>query len=145
MCDDDVIQPLWPYVCVCLDSTPDPSVQSGRVPGHPGPNRSSAHLPAQRWLARPVQVGTANRPMKCLCYVRHCHCLDCCVVGRKFFRSPNFDGWYRHRHREMTHKLESLHLEVLAETVSWQEDVRGRQSTSCIRKHVRSKFNVLCV
>ncbi|XP_076578862.1 protein DENND6B isoform X1 [Chaetodon auriga] len=37
---------------------------------------------------------------------------------RKFFRSPNFDGWYRHRHREMTQKLESLHLEVICDAVS---------------------------
>uniref|UniRef100_A0A8C9YV87 DENN/MADD domain containing 6B n=1 Tax=Sander lucioperca TaxID=283035 RepID=A0A8C9YV87_SANLU len=37
---------------------------------------------------------------------------------RKFFRSPNFDGWYRHRHKEMTQKLESLHLEVLSDAVS---------------------------
>ncbi|XP_075900475.1 protein DENND6B [Nelusetta ayraudi] len=43
---------------------------------------------------------------------------------RKFFRSPNFDGWYRHRHREMTQKLESIHLEVLAETdlLAWTKD-----------------------
>uniref|UniRef100_A0A672G8R5 UDENN domain-containing protein n=1 Tax=Salarias fasciatus TaxID=181472 RepID=A0A672G8R5_SALFA len=37
---------------------------------------------------------------------------------RKFFRSPNFDGWYRHRHKEMTQKLESLHLEVICDAVS---------------------------
>uniref|UniRef100_A0AAQ5ZJW0 UDENN domain-containing protein n=1 Tax=Amphiprion ocellaris TaxID=80972 RepID=A0AAQ5ZJW0_AMPOC len=37
---------------------------------------------------------------------------------RKFFRSPNFDGWYRQRHKEMTQKLESLHLEVVCEAVS---------------------------
>ncbi|XP_076025266.1 protein DENND6B [Genypterus blacodes] len=43
---------------------------------------------------------------------------------RKFFRSPNFDGWYRHRHREMSHKLESLHLEVLcdADLMGWTKD-----------------------
>uniref|UniRef100_A0A671UGK0 DENN/MADD domain containing 6B n=1 Tax=Sparus aurata TaxID=8175 RepID=A0A671UGK0_SPAAU len=37
---------------------------------------------------------------------------------RKFFRSQNFDGWYRHRHKEMTQKLESLHLEVICDAVS---------------------------
>lgn len=37
---------------------------------------------------------------------------------RKFFRSPNFDGWYRQRHREMTQKLECLHLEVICDAVS---------------------------
>ncbi|XP_025755654.1 protein DENND6B isoform X1 [Oreochromis niloticus] len=43
---------------------------------------------------------------------------------RKFFRSPNFDGWYRHRHREMTQKLESLHLEVIcdADLLGWTKD-----------------------
>ncbi|KAM8909088.1 protein DENND6B isoform 1-T1 [Spinachia spinachia] len=43
---------------------------------------------------------------------------------RKFFRSPNFDGWYRHRHKEMTQKLERLHLEVICDTdlVSWTKD-----------------------
>ncbi|KPP58700.1 hypothetical protein Z043_123451 [Scleropages formosus] len=29
--------------------------------------------------------------------------------------SPNFDGWYRLRHKEMTQKLELLHLEVICE------------------------------
>ncbi|KAF1372033.1 hypothetical protein PFLUV_G00260130 [Perca fluviatilis] len=43
---------------------------------------------------------------------------------RKFFRSPNFDGWYRHRHKEMTQKLESLHLEVLcdADLIGWTRE-----------------------
>ncbi|XP_037616522.1 protein DENND6B isoform X2 [Sebastes umbrosus] len=43
---------------------------------------------------------------------------------RKFFRCPNFDGWYRHRHKEMTQKLESLHLEVIsdADLMSWTKD-----------------------
>ncbi|XP_060100517.1 protein DENND6B [Heteronotia binoei] len=34
---------------------------------------------------------------------------------RRFFRSPNFDGWYRQRHKEMAHKLEALHLEAISE------------------------------
>nr|XP_057925211.1 protein DENND6B isoform X2 [Doryrhamphus excisus] len=43
---------------------------------------------------------------------------------RKFFKSPNFDGWYRQRHREMTRKLESLHLEVIctADLLAWTRD-----------------------
>uniref|UniRef100_A0AAZ3RDY1 UDENN domain-containing protein n=1 Tax=Oncorhynchus tshawytscha TaxID=74940 RepID=A0AAZ3RDY1_ONCTS len=43
---------------------------------------------------------------------------------RKFFRSPNFDGWYRLRHREMTQKLECLHLEVVcdADLLGWTKD-----------------------
>lgn len=36
---------------------------------------------------------------------------------RRFFRSPNFDGWYRQRHKEMAQKLEALHLEAICEAV----------------------------
>ncbi|GLD72135.1 protein DENND6B [Lates japonicus] len=35
------------------------------------------------------------------------------------YRSPNFDGWYRQRHKKKTQKLESLHLEDL---LSWTKD-----------------------
>ncbi|XP_048865088.1 protein DENND6B isoform X2 [Brienomyrus brachyistius] len=40
------------------------------------------------------------------------------------YRSPNFDGWYRLRHREMTQKLECLHLEVISEAdlAAWIQD-----------------------
>ena len=41
-----------------------------------------------------------------------------CLPNRRFFRSPNFDGWYRLRRREMTQKLESLHLEAVCDAVS---------------------------
>ncbi|XP_054623457.1 protein DENND6B isoform X2 [Dunckerocampus dactyliophorus] len=43
---------------------------------------------------------------------------------RKFFKSPNFDGWYRQRHGEMTRKLECLHLEVIcaADLLAWTRD-----------------------
>uniref|UniRef100_A0A3P9ISI3 DENN/MADD domain containing 6B n=1 Tax=Oryzias latipes TaxID=8090 RepID=A0A3P9ISI3_ORYLA len=43
---------------------------------------------------------------------------------KKFFRSPNFDGWYRQRHKEMMQKLESLHLEVIcdADLLGWTRD-----------------------
>ncbi|XP_067110533.1 protein DENND6B isoform X1 [Osmerus mordax] len=43
---------------------------------------------------------------------------------RRFFRSPNFDGWYRLRHREMTQKLECIHLEVIcdADLLGWTKD-----------------------
>ncbi|XP_049617477.1 protein DENND6B isoform X2 [Syngnathus scovelli] len=43
---------------------------------------------------------------------------------RKFFKSPNFDGWYRQRLREMTGKLERLHLEVICEAdlPGWSRD-----------------------
>uniref|UniRef100_A0A6I8NGA0 DENN domain containing 6B n=1 Tax=Ornithorhynchus anatinus TaxID=9258 RepID=A0A6I8NGA0_ORNAN len=56
--------------------------------------------------------------------------LTCVLKGdwlglyRRFFKSPNFDGWYRHRHREMTQKLEALHLEVICEAniLAWMKD-----------------------
>ncbi|XP_055040789.1 DENN/MADD domain containing 6Aa isoform X2 [Misgurnus anguillicaudatus] len=44
---------------------------------------------------------------------------------RQFLRSPNFDGWFRNRRKEMTQKLEALHLEALCE-----EDLQLR-----IQKH----------
>ncbi|XP_063998385.1 protein DENND6B [Pogoniulus pusillus] len=56
--------------------------------------------------------------------------LTCVLKGdwlglyRRFFRSPNFDGWYRQRHKEMTQKLEALHLEAICEAniVAWMKD-----------------------
>ncbi|XP_075967395.1 protein DENND6B isoform X3 [Anarhichas minor] len=61
---------------------------------------------------------------------------------RKFFRSPNFDGWYRHRHKEMTQKLESLHLEVIcdAELMSWTKDKSEVEIVDLILK-LREKMN----
>lgn len=40
---------------------------------------------------------------------------------RRFFRSPNFAGWYQERYRAMTSKLSSLQLEALsdADLKSW--------------------------
>ncbi|KAM9389101.1 protein DENND6B [Phaethornis superciliosus] len=56
--------------------------------------------------------------------------LTCVLKGdwlglyRRFFKSPNFDGWYRQRHRDMTQKLEALHLEAICEAdiVAWMKD-----------------------
>lgn len=39
------------------------------------------------------------------------------VSHRQFLKSPNFDGWFRNRRKEMTQKLEALHLEALCEEV----------------------------
>ncbi|XP_062850558.1 protein DENND6B [Trichomycterus rosablanca] len=40
---------------------------------------------------------------------------------KRFFRSPNFDGWFRVKHREMTQKVECLHLEAIcdADLLTW--------------------------
>ncbi|XP_053799712.1 protein DENND6B isoform X2 [Vidua chalybeata] len=56
--------------------------------------------------------------------------LTCVLKGdwlglyRRFFKSPNFDGWFRQRQREMTQKLEALHLEAICEAdiVAWMKD-----------------------
>uniref|UniRef100_A0A8C5RVU3 DENN domain containing 6B n=1 Tax=Laticauda laticaudata TaxID=8630 RepID=A0A8C5RVU3_LATLA len=42
---------------------------------------------------------------------------DWLALYRRFFKSPNFDGWFRQRHQEMRQKLEALHLEAIAEAV----------------------------
>ncbi|KAE8281169.1 Protein DENND6B DENN domain-containing protein 6B [Larimichthys crocea] len=61
---------------------------------------------------------------------------------RKFFRSPNFDRWYRHRHKEMTQKLESLHLEVIcdADLQGWTKDKSEVEIVDLILK-LREKLN----
>lgn len=43
---------------------------------------------------------------------------------RRFFKSPNFVGWYNQRHREVSHKLQVLHLECLSEATieHWMAD-----------------------
>ncbi|XP_058937415.1 protein DENND6B isoform X1 [Kogia breviceps] len=56
--------------------------------------------------------------------------LTCLLKGdwlglyRRFFKSPHFDGWYRQRHKEMTQKLEALHLEAICEAniEIWMKD-----------------------
>ncbi|RVE56831.1 hypothetical protein OJAV_G00225030 [Oryzias javanicus] len=84
-------------VCLCSDSSPDPPLRSGRLPVHAGARRPSADLAAPRRLGG---------------------------LYRRFFRSPNFDGWFRQRHQEMTQKLEGLHLEVIcdADLLGWTRD-----------------------
>lgn len=57
----------------------------------------------RRVAARPAASGFGSRAVR--------------SVRRKFFKSPNFDGWYRRRLREMTGQLESLHLEVICQAV----------------------------
>uniref|UniRef100_A0A7N5ZVJ6 UDENN domain-containing protein n=1 Tax=Anabas testudineus TaxID=64144 RepID=A0A7N5ZVJ6_ANATE len=44
---------------------------------------------------------------------------------RHFLKSPNFDGWFRSRRKEMTQKLEALHLEALCEEVRSQGRKEG--------------------
>jgi hypothetical protein len=37
---------------------------------------------------------------------------------RKFFRSPNFNGWFNMRYTDLALKLQALHLEALSNAVS---------------------------
>ena len=37
------------------------------------------------------------------------------ALYRRFFKCPNFVGWYNQRHREVSQKLQLLHLESLSE------------------------------
>lgn len=64
---------------------------------------------------------------------------------RRFFRSPNFDGWYRLRHREMTQKLESLHLEVICESdlLGWTKDKSEVEIVDLVLK-LREKLMKAC-
>jgi len=48
---------------------------------------------------------------------------DWAQLYRRFFKSPNFVGWYNTRHKEVSAKLSVLHLESLSEAriESWME------------------------
>ncbi|KAM3832687.1 protein DENND6B isoform 2-T2 [Vipera latastei] len=68
--------------------------------------------------------------------------LTCVLKGdwlglyRRFFKSPNFDGWFRQRHREMRHKLEALHLEAIAEANvgAWMVDKSEAEAVDLVLK-----------
>ncbi|XP_060770246.1 protein DENND6B isoform X5 [Neoarius graeffei] len=55
---------------------------------------------------------------------------------KKFFQSPNFDGWFRAKHREMTNKVECLHLEAIcdADLLSWTKDKSEVETVDLIIK-----------
>ncbi|XP_063164926.1 protein DENND6B isoform X9 [Candoia aspera] len=68
--------------------------------------------------------------------------LTCMLKGdwlglyRLFFRSPNFDGWFRQRHREMRHKLDALHLEAIGEANirAWMTDKSEAEAVDMVLK-----------
>ncbi|KAM6436358.1 protein DENND6B isoform 2-T2 [Liasis olivaceus] len=68
--------------------------------------------------------------------------LTCMLKGdwlglyRRFFKSPNFDGWFRQRHREMRHKLEALHLEAISEANirAWMMDKSEAEAVDMVLK-----------
>ncbi|TSK13567.1 Protein DENND6B [Bagarius yarrelli] len=55
---------------------------------------------------------------------------------KQFFKSANFDGWFRAKHREMTQKVECLHLEVIcdADLLSWTKDKSEVETVDLILK-----------
>ncbi|XP_018600169.2 protein DENND6A isoform X2 [Scleropages formosus] len=63
---------------------------------------------------------------------------------RQFLKSPNFDGWFRNRWKEMTQKLEALHLEALCdeeavvETELRSQGVRQRSFRVCWREKMQA-------
>ena len=60
---------------------------------------------------------------------------------RRFFKSPNFVGWYGQRSREMTRKLQLLHLEALGESKieSWMRDKEEVQLVDMVLR-IRNKL-----
>ncbi|KAE8740694.1 hypothetical protein FOCC_FOCC013785 [Frankliniella occidentalis] len=56
---------------------------------------------------------------------------DWAGLYKRFFRSPNFSGWFNARYREVTQKLQSLQLEALsdADLKMW---VRGKQEVEVV-------------
>ena len=37
---------------------------------------------------------------------------------RRFFKSPNFSGWFHTRYAELSQKIKAIHLEALSQAVS---------------------------
>lgn len=42
---------------------------------------------------------------------------DWAGLYKRFFRTPNFSGWFNLRYSELTHKLQALQLEALSHAV----------------------------
>jgi hypothetical protein len=66
---------------------------------------------------------------------------DWAGLYRRFFKSPNFVGWYNQRHREMTQKLQLLHLESLSEAKieHWMQDKEEVQLVDMVLR-IRNKI-----
>merc|ERR1719228_2428748 len=91
-------------------------------------------IPLERYLAglmplarsiSPYRAPPKVRPFSCDDFIRSLESsgpqLTCRTKGdwaqlyRRFFKSPNFVGWYNTRHKEVSSKLSVLHLESLSE------------------------------
>ncbi|KAI8782166.1 protein DENND6A-like isoform X1 [Biomphalaria glabrata] len=64
------------------------------------------------------------------------------ALYRRFFRSPNFEGWYYQRQKEVNQKLQLLHLEALsnANLSEWIADKEEVQIIDLILK-IKDKLN----
>lgn len=51
---------------------------------------------------------------------------------KRFFRAPNFSGWFHSRYSELTHKLQALQLEALSHAVKF--NLQGGDKTGFLRK-----------
>lgn len=64
---------------------------------------------------------------------------------KRFFRCPNFVGWYNQRHREVSQKLQLLHLESLSEAKieHWMQDKEEVQLVDMVLR-IRNKLEESC-
>lgn len=77
--------------------------------------------------------------------------LTCTLKGdweglyKRFFKSPNFVGWYNHRHKEVSQKLQVLHLESLSESniCLWMEQKEEVQLVDMVLR-IRNKLREAC-
>ncbi|XP_043737597.1 protein DENND6B isoform X2 [Cervus elaphus] len=96
------------------------------LPSHPQEHYMASLMPLQKGIV-PWKTPPQIRPFRQDDFLHSLERagpqLTCVLKGdwlglyRRFFKSPHFDGWYRQRHREMTQKLEALHLEAICEAV----------------------------
>uniref|UniRef100_A0A3B4AS21 UDENN domain-containing protein n=1 Tax=Periophthalmus magnuspinnatus TaxID=409849 RepID=A0A3B4AS21_9GOBI len=78
-------------------------------------------IPLERYVASLMPLQKSISPWKTGPQLTSRTKGDWIGLYRHFLKSPNFDGWFRSRRREMTQKLEALHLEALCE-----EDLQQR-------------------
>lgn len=65
---------------------------------------------------------------------------------RRFFRSPNFEGWYQHRQSEVNQKLQVLHLEALCNAVSTNMlTQRSYNTASMADLHLIIDFHIVLI
>ncbi|KAK3558265.1 hypothetical protein QTP86_013931 [Hemibagrus guttatus] len=107
--------------------------------------------PLERYMASLMPLQISMTPWKTPPQIRlfsqdeflatldHAHSMhkgDWLGLYKQFFQSPNFDGWFRAKHREMTHKVECLHLEAIcdADLLSWTKDKSEVETVDLILK-----------